>query len=485
MNPQTPGETPPSSPYSPTPPQPLRPPVSPDTYTPVQPPLPPRPIDPLQAAQNDALAGFPSPIQPKKSKKKLIIISIIVAVLIIAGAATYVFAFYIPNKPENVWRTSMERSGQAVDKLVAATTEPATIDSFEKSDMNLTIDADFDGSTYNGSLKVLSEPKEYNAEMELAAEGPDDESLELSAKLIAEILDTSRYPNIYLQVTGLKALGDNQLLAPEIAAYDGKWIAIESTYFESLGLTPPPKEDATFDDINSEDVAELSKAVTTVTVDRVLSTDPSKAVFENRSFVNKEEVDGKKTYHYKVGINKNNLREYCKAVVGQVMDTSAYQKISAADDAQIVKDKEKYQKECADMDLNSIKDDQTYDVWVDMKYKLLYKVRIPTEGQPGTYTDIGQNYSGGDEAALFVKYHNTDDQVDANFTMTINTATSTTTGKFTYENTDPSRNRKVTITLDAKPYKGEIDTTKPAGAVPIQEVLQKIGLDPAAQARGL
>lgn len=38
------------------------------------------------------------------------------AVLLLAGG--YVFAMYLPNRPESVFSTSLQRSGQAVDKLV-------------------------------------------------------------------------------------------------------------------------------------------------------------------------------------------------------------------------------------------------------------------------------------------------------------------------------------------------------------------------------
>lgn len=500
MNPQSPDGVPPNQPEPSAPPAPpvtASPPmaaqqISPSPAPPAQPAQPAQPVaappsqpaplppttDPQTIIQNDALAGFPPMAQPKRSNKKRIILAAVAALLIIAATATYVLAFYIPNRPENVWQTSVERTGEAAKKLTAAATDKSKIDSYKKSDIKVKVDAEYADYKYNGELKLIFDTKKYNGELNFTSDGPNSDSEEIKTKFIAEVPDNSQFPNAYLQVTGLKSLVGAGILPAEFGTYDGKWIALESAYLESLGTTRLTEEIKSSDDISSEDIAQLSAAVTEVTAERVFSNDPNKAVFENRGFVKRDTVDGKKTYQYKVGLNKDHAREYCKAMVDRVMSTKAYKNIAKFEDDQLSKEKESARNECQDMKLDGFKDDQTYDVWVDAKYKLIYKVRIPDADQSGTYTDIGQNYTGGDEVSLFVKYHSREGKTDASFSLTFNTANSNTTGKYTYESRAREKTTKATIILEAKPYKGEIDVTVPAGAVSIQEVLKKIGLSP-------
>ncbi len=59
---------------------------------------------------------------PRQGKRKVILFGAMAAVLVLAGSAAAVFGVYIPNKPQNVWKTGLNRSGTAVQKLVATVT---------------------------------------------------------------------------------------------------------------------------------------------------------------------------------------------------------------------------------------------------------------------------------------------------------------------------------------------------------------------------
>lgn len=433
----------------------------------------------MDPAQNNVPASFPPTPQlaPKRSKKPFIIGGIAAAVLVVAIAGV-VFGYYIPNRPENVWKTSVSRTGKAIDELVNTSVQKERLDSFRKSDVQASMTANIGEGTYNGSLDVKYDDVKTNGELVFAAEGEGlPANAQLKASFMSEIAEGSQYPTIHFLFTGLKSFGLDDLLPPAMAAYEGQWITVSSEYLAGLASAAPVSEDDQ-PELSSEEIAELANAVKGPTLERVFSTESDKAVFENRGFVKKEQVDGKETYQYKVGINKANVRNYCKALVESVMSTNAYKELSWVNMDTYDEDKARLIKECDEMDFDDIEDDDTFDVWVDKKYKLIYKARISEPERQDAYYEIGQNYTGGDDVTLFVNFHDGESKSDARFSMTVNTVTSTTDASFVYESKDSDDPLKLSAELKAKPLAGEIDVVPPVGAVPIQDILKQIGFDP-------
>lgn len=436
----------------------------------------------MDPVQNNFPVSVPSmPPPAPKSKKKLLIIGAIVAAVLILAVAGVVFGYYLPNRPENVWKASVNRTGKALDELVDRSTQQERLDSFRKSDVQASMTANVGEATYSGSLDVKYDEVKTNGQLVIAAEGdniPDNSQFKVS--FMSELAEGRQYPTVHLLLTGLKSFGLDSYLPPAMVAYEGKWIKVDSEYLAGMAsFAPDAAEDQ--QELSSEDIAELVNAVRNPTVDRVFSTDSDKAVFENRGFVKKEKIDGKETYQYKVGINKANVRNYCKALVESVMSTNAYKELSWVNMDTYDEDKARVIKECDDMDLDNIKDNDTFDVWVDKKYKLIYKARINDRDSQDVYYEIGQNYTGGDDATLFVNFHDGSAKTDARYSMTVNTVTSTTDASLTYENKGSDDPIKLSFELSAKPLAGEIEVVPPVGAVLIQDILKQIGVDPTLQ----
>jgi hypothetical protein len=191
--------------------------------------------------------------------------------------------------------------------------------------------------------------------------------------------------------------------------------------------------------------------------------------------VGKESVDGKSTYHYKVTLNADHLKAYCSALVDKLYTTSAIKRVPGVDAENLDKDKASDKQDCNKI---SIKDAPTYDMWVDAKYKLVYKVRITDSKHTDIYEDVGQVYTGGDDFTLFLKFHDGPQKQDGSISMTGNLKTAKTSGEINVTGGSSADAYTIKATLDARPYAGDIDVSAPAGAIPIQDVLKQFGIDP-------
>jgi len=485
----TPPDTPPEQPFMAAQPETQLPPqaVTPDqTFTPSTPNTAfVEANPPSQQYQQVPQPNYPVPVMGtmsasgalpgKPKRKKLLLAGGVVAFFLVLSTAI-VFGYYLPNQPNNIYKTGVNRSAKALDKLINAATEKSKLEAFKKSDITLSVDAKYQDISYTGSFNAKFDGSKADGGINFVSKQTSQPNQTFSAKFQSELPSGSQYPNIYVQLTGLKTFGIDDYL-PGFAAYDGKWIAILSDYLKSLG-TVPTAEETSKKQLTSDDIAELARAASGVTVDYVFSTEPNKAVFEKKSYVGKEKVDNTNAYHYKVGLNKEHVKAYCKAMIDKIYSTDAYKKLPWVDEKNVDKDKEAASKDC-DSSYNGIKADTTYELWVDAKYKLIYKIRIPDATDKETYTDVGQVYKGGDSVSLFAAYHSGKDKSDGKFTLDTNLKAGTTKGTLTFSGGDLDNKYDIKVTLDAKPYNGEINTNKPAGAIPVQEVLKQLGIDPA------
>jgi hypothetical protein len=92
-----------------------------DTSQPTQPdPYTPQPRQPAFGQFGDPSGQAYTPVGAKpKGRKKLVIFSAAgLAVLLLGSSAAAYFGYLVPNKPENIWATAMERTGSGYDKLV-------------------------------------------------------------------------------------------------------------------------------------------------------------------------------------------------------------------------------------------------------------------------------------------------------------------------------------------------------------------------------
>ncbi len=409
-------------------------------------------------------------------KKRLLFGGVIVMVL--ALAAAFVFAYYLPNRPNSVFKTGLDRSGKALNMFVDATTQKAKLDAFKKTEMTAKVDATYQGGSFSGTLTSKFDPTHLDSGLDITAKSSGDASKVFSARLLAQLQKNSQYPDIYFKLSGLKNFGLDVFL-PAIDDYDGKWIAIDSSYLKSLGAPPITANDTKKKQITADDVTEFTKATSAVTADYVLTSSPQRAVLEQKKFIAKETVDGISAYHYEVGINKQHAKDYCQALINKLYETQLLKKMNGDESADSLNSGKKNEIESCQRSAGDIKDDTTFDLWVNAKNKVIYKARFAEKNNNDAYTEVGQNSSGLDNISLFINFHDGKAKTDAKFSLDTNLNTNTTQGVFTVVSKSSDGGYNIKVSLEAKPYKGDIKVSKPNGAIPISEVLKKFGIDPS------
>ena len=437
---------------------------------PGMPPLTPTPGQPVQHVD-------PSKSPSKKTTKLLFIALIVLLALLAIAAIAYIFLIIIPNQPQNVWKTGLNRSGKVVNTVSSKVGEKDTLDALKKSEVNASITATASSFAYEGSVNVKYDATNATGDLKLSQKNNGEADKAFSAKFLSHLKDGSKLPSVYLQLSGLSSLGLDQFL-PNLTKYENKWISIDESYLKSIGLTPESLQQNKDKQLNAKEVSDGLQALIATTSDYFLTTNPSKAVFEQRKFVAKEKVDGKVAYHYIVGINKQHAKDYCAAIASTLVKTEAYKKIVSGDGSQ----KDAITKECQ-QSVDDIKNTDTFDMWIDAKYKLIYKARFTDEKDKNSYTDIGQNYQGGSKFTMFIKDHNAAEKTDIAFVLQSDLKAHASQGIITAVG-QGEMPYTVKVAIEAKPYTGEIKTDAPAGAISIDEIFRALGIDPTAIASG-
>lgn len=430
---------------------------------------------------------------PKRKKQLLILAGAVIFVLLLLVG--FVFGYYIPNKPENVFKKGITNTGKAIEYVADKYTADDQLAKLEKSEFKSDIYAKFQDGEYNGSLNGVFDSRRLTTDLKFESKS-DSGKEDLTLKAKAELPEKSTYPNVFLQLDG-SLVGWLDFFAPGASAYKGEWISIDSEYFQELAAQAAQTDtelnsNKNNENITREDVAELAKTLSGVSNEFIFSSDPQKAVLENRAFIGKEKEDDVSTYHYEVGVNKDNLKAYCKELYGRVFDLNIAKKIEPDDEAR-EKSKQSALESCDKDTEESLKDDPTFDMWIDKSNKVIYKARFSykeddkeltkagayKDSGDTTYTDFGQKYLGGDNLSFFIAGHSDKGKSDWRFNYEVNGKDITTKGDFNFKS-EGDFAAEITGKFETKPFDGEIDVTPPEDAVDIREILKKFGVDPVS-----
>lgn len=401
----------------------------------------------------------------------------VLLVLLLGGG--YVFGMYLPNRPQAVWSTGLSRSGKAIDSIVGTATEKKTIQQFDKSEITTKLDGKAGDQKFSGSFDIKFDKTKADGSLNINVDNFNGKDVKVAAKVLSEVKDKNTFPTIYLQVSGFKNLGLD-LFIPKINNYDGKWISLDKDSLKQLGLDESIANTSDTQ-LTASEYSEVIKTFVDVTDQYILTDDKSKAVLEQKSYVGKERVENTSAYHYTVGLNKAHAKDYCQALINKIADTAAYKKL--------IKDnttKDNTIKECKSS-IDESKDTDTFDLWIDAKYKLIHKIRFTDEKDKDSYSEFGQNYKGGDSLEIFIYSQEGKSKGKINGKLTSNFKSLTTEGTFTFDYPSTgadSTSLNLTIDISAKPYSGDINVSKPSGTVSISQLLKDLGVDPSAVQSG-
>lgn len=348
--------------------------------------------------ENNRPAPRLSPVEPTTSfsqaivqdkKKKLFIGIVALAVLLLGTSAGAYFGIYVPNKPENAWKKALTNSAAGYDKLV-------NYSETQKDNKGGTIKANFkldaDQTVVDGNLETKYYNQNSTTKLDAGASGT-----RINIDLLTNAPEGSKNPDIYAKVSGLK--GIDKLLGSEgadigrtLETYDNQWYVVDHTFFDQIEKDASKSGDtqSSMPMLRQEDITSIARSVGNVNRQYLFTDNQGKAVFKRTQNIGKEKLDGRNAYRYKVGYNKDNLKAYINALKTELKQTKLKDYINDQQFEDALKSVDK-------LDGNG-----QADAWVDLKTKLIRKVRFTDKDQKDAYVDVGLKYNGGDEYPFFV-----------------------------------------------------------------------------------
>lgn len=448
--------------------------VAPDQSAPVvvasTDPSTPAPAASYPSPQPTVGAPMPSmpPVpEPKRSKRWVLPVALAVAAVVLAGG--YTFAFYLPNRPSAIYKSSLHRTGDAIDALTHYS--------------NGLVQKHYKSYGVNGSMHVKSGSSSFDATLTGNADARANASMKLDANILGQKIAAdlrtvevanSANPDLYLRLTGIKSALDSYGLN-SLDSLDGQWLSMDhsllNTYATSVSHNVAGA-DATSMPTGTQVNDALTK-VQTVNKQYLFTTDSSRAVLQNKKYVGKETQDGRAVYHYVVGYDKTHMQAYADAL-GKALDSSSLNNWSKSSNSG------KNLSEVANISslkqsISNAKDDYTFDVWVDAKTKLVHSVRFADPTDASSVLTFSQNYTGGSTYpfALSLKGKTSSGAAETvDLKVSLDTASNKQTDTLAITEGDTQANFDFTLT----PSMDAVQVAAPAGSRSVADVLNSLGL---------
>jgi hypothetical protein len=437
-------------------------------------------------AGNSALPSGPiisgqGDVNKKKFRpsKKLALLGFL-PLFLIGGAAAAYFGYVAPNNPKNVWNTALVNTGHGMDKLPdyvnSANFEKAVNvkGSFKVSADNLAIDGNLDGnsddkgnSEYSGAVSATGLKVNYD---------------------IRTIATSGSNPDVYFKVNGLEGLGDllskyfgttsaqDKTQADKILnGINNQWYFIDHTLLDQA--TNNKDNGSGIESINKKDINDFIGAISGPSKKYIFTSEQNNAAIEMKQFVGKENQDGLELNHYKVGINKENLKKWNKEVCDNLKNNKLFKTLSFG------QSQADLEKDCYDTgDIDKLDNSKTADAWVDLHTKLIHKVRITDSKNSKNYVDVIQNFKGGSTLPFTVGFAS-DENGDKtsgliNFEYDKSVSTIKINGSAKAEGKTPGNG---SFSLTITPSSKEVKVEKPANAKNIMQLSNDLGLSAMLQ----
>lgn len=372
-------------------------------------------------SNNLAVPPVGSPFQPvRKSRKKLWLVFGGSALGIVCLASVFVFGYYLPNQPSQVWSTGMGKTGESLKAIVGKTLGVQQIENFKRSEISGRFSMEGQGSNIEVELKNNYDQSKNVGQLSLDVSGDNsDESQNANVQALlefrSELSEGKWFPTTYLKLSRVdSALVDS--ISPDLVQYVDKWVYLDQTIAEKYG--GKAEESKPSEQPNAKDVSDFSAAVTSVTSEYLFTDSSDKSVLDMKEFIGSEKLDDTDTYRYIATINKQKAEKYCQAVSQSIVQTELYRKISGNSDEKSAQEAaQDIADACKKAVQEDIEDDNTIDIWIDKNQKVIRKIRTYYTDDKKSYTDFSQTYSGGDEIELSVVTVGRSGEVDNDSTL--------------------------------------------------------------------
>lgn len=391
-------------------------------------------------------------IKPSNKRNKLLLMIALPLVVLLLLAAGYFFA-YLPNQPSYIWKSSLKNTSKLYSVALGEYEKDkeilgADINGKFKSTGSFASDGTIDGSfdpKGNGVVKV-----------DVGAVG-----VRINAEFRSIVADDQNTPDLYFNVSGFKGLGAAYGFAG-LDKFDGQWISADHTLLDQAISSTGA---STTDQLTPDDMVALLKVVGEVNDEYLWNDDNSKSVFEIKEKLGNEKVDDREAYHFKVGINRENLKTYLKQLGerARAVEGSA----SLEDFTKQIFSETSINSMIEDID-KRVDENSTVDAWVDKSTKTFRRVRITNKEDSSSYFDFGMRYEGGDELPFYFAGVSKDSKGEFSISVNIkqksaNLSANIESGGSNFEGSLGLKNRTEAVKVE-----------KPASSTPILEVYSEI-----------
>jgi hypothetical protein len=426
---------------------------------------------------NAVSAMSPTSAAPKKRRKKILLASIIGVVVLGGGAAAFYFGYYA--NPSVIYAQSLKNTGKGYDKLVEYATAQSQI---KYKSVAATGNFSFKSGSFSTDGTLAYKGDGNNGDLTFNV---GDGIGRLDADIRA-IKSTTATPDLYVKVNGLTDLGSLFGTSPELNTtlnkLNNNWISIDHTTLDNLqnsvsaaAGTGSASTAATPMAPSEAQITDELKAFGQVNQQYLFSTDKNKAVTTVVKNYGMETIDGHKTYHYQVALDKPNVKDYITAQQKalQASQLGSWLKQNNYDGGvQVAFD-------AMQQSADTIKPSDTFDLWADVNQRVVYKVRLsdPSNNPAENYIDVGLNYKGGDNYPFFISGQSKsgDQTTTGSLIATLNTKTHSVGLKLNLVNSGAAGGT-LTGNFNFQPSNASVQIDKPAGAVTLTQVLNELGL---------
>jgi hypothetical protein len=289
---------------------------------------------------------------------------------------------------------------------------------------------------------------------------------------------------VYLNIEGLSSvsgligiIGSDAPSATSslLEALDGRWYVINHTLIES----PVTNSDASQLELTQDEIEEITRQALVPIRERLLNTDPEKAVFRINEVYGEEEYEGDNAIKMNVGINRDNFVAFILAYESVVENTKLKELIestapgSSIDELLPFEDFESSLDSFKDVDLEN----GSADVWVEANGRFIRNIRFypDDENRESNYLDFSLPYNGGDVFPLETKIQLNQEGSNGSINLGLNYNRINADSDLTFDVNIESDNGLVAAngSLAIKTSAEPVDVTVPDDATNILEILEQ------------
>lgn len=387
------------------------------------------------------------------------------ALILLGGSAGAYYGYFVPNQPANVWRTALTNTGKGYDKLSSYTQSQLGGQS-----KGIKLDGSFklNGSVAaDGNIQGSSDSDNGEFTGSVSASGL---KVGFDTRIIKSGSATS--PDIYFKVDGIQGLGDllglgDPKVQQDLNGLNGNWYFIDHSLFDQYAKGANANLQ-----FSRADVKSVLDAVGGAAKQNIFTNSPSKMAFTVKQQIGKEKQDGRSVYHYKVGIDKTNLKAFVTSMCNNLKNSSLKKLFN--NDSQSLDDSLGCSSAAKSVD--SFSSNRTADVWVDLHTKLIHKIRFTDPNNSGNYWDIGQDYQGGDNFPFSLAFQTKSNGQTSSGNLNIALNTKTNTLSMTGSAQESGSNGvNGSMNLTVSPNSSTVKVDKPANAKNIIQLLNDLG----------